>query len=57
MNYAVMRTMFGDLWVGKTNAEPNGVGVFSTWDEALETALDLAWDRDDYLYVFEDALE
>ncbi len=41
MNYAVMRTMFGDFWVGKTDLEVNGVGVFATWDEALEEALEL----------------
>ena len=57
MNYAVMRTMFGDYWVGKTNLEPNGVGVFASFDEALETALDLAWDCEDNLYELEDALE
>lgn len=57
MNYAVMRTTFGDFWVGKTNLEPNGVGVFATWDEALEKALDLAWGHDDNLYELEEALE
>ncbi len=41
MNYAVMRTMFGDFWVGKTNREPNGIGVFATFDDATERAMDL----------------
>lgn len=41
MNYAVMETMFGAFWVGKTRLEPNGVGVFTTFDEAVEAAMDL----------------
>lgn len=56
MNYAVMRTMFGNYWIGKTDLEPNGVGVFATWDEALEAALDL-WPDEDNCAELEDALE
>lgn len=41
MNYAVMRTIFGDIWVGKTNLEPNGVGVFADWDDAIQVAFDM----------------
>ncbi len=57
MNYAVMRTLFGDYWVGKTNLEMNDVGVFSTWDEAVETALDLSSLNEDNRYEIENALE
>lgn len=56
MNYAVMRSMFGDFWVGKTCLEPNGVGVFATWDEAMDTAMDLT-DSVDNRDELEDALE
>jgi len=57
MNYAVMKTVFGDYWVGKTNLEPNGVGVFASWDEAVDTALDLSSFNEDNHYEIEEALE
>lgn len=57
MNFAVMRTMFGDLWVGKTKLEPNGVGVFASWGEAMEKAVDLAAFADENLAELEDAEE
>ncbi len=57
MNYAVMRTMFGDLWVGKTKLEPNGVGVFATFDEAIEAAMDLSWGSEENLAELHDAEE
>lgn len=56
MNYAIMRNMFGDLWVGKTKLEPNGIGIFATWNEALETALDF-WPNEDNCAELKDALE
>ena len=56
MNYAVMETMFGDYWVGRTKLEPNGVGIFATWDEAVGKAKDLN-DSLDNLRDLEDALE
>ncbi len=57
MNYAVMGTMFGDYWVGKTRLEPNGVGVVASWDEAMAVAMDLAAFADDNLAELEDAEE
>ncbi len=56
MNYAVIRTVFGDIWVGKTKLEPNDVGVFATWDEAQEAAFD-TWPSEDNCAELEDAYE
>lgn len=56
MNYAVMKTMFGDYWVGKTRLEPNGVGVFATHREAVEAAMGLN-DSIDNLADLQDAEE
>ena len=41
LNFAVMRSGFGDYWVGKTPIKPNGKSIFASYDEALETALSL----------------
>lgn len=41
MNFATMKSMFGDYWVGKTNLKVNGVGVFATFEEATEKAMEL----------------
>ena len=56
MNFAVMKTIFGDIWVGKTKLEPNGVGVFATWDEANDAAFGL-WPNEVNCAELEDALE
>lgn len=57
MNFAVMRSMFGDFWVGKTRLEPNGVGVFASWDEAVGKAMDLAAFVEENLTELQEALE
>lgn len=41
LNYAVMRSGFGDLWIGKTPIKSNGESIFTNYDEALEKALQL----------------
>jgi len=56
MNYAVMRSVFGDYWVGKTKLEPNGVGVFASWDEAMDKALSL-WPSEENQFELDDAVE
>ncbi len=38
LNYAVMRSGFGDLWIGGTYLEPNEKSIFATFDDALEKA-------------------
>ena len=42
MNYAVLRSAFGDYWVGKTNLAVREGSIFSTFEEAREVALDLS---------------
>lgn len=56
MNYGVMKTVFGDTWVGKTGLEPNGVGVFATWEDAQQAAFD-TWPSEENRFELEDALE
>ena len=41
LNYAVMRSGFGDLWIGKTPTKPNGKSIFGNFDDALERARQL----------------
>ncbi len=41
LNYAVMRSGFGDLWVGGTYLKPNGNSIFADFNEALQTAKNL----------------
>ena len=37
-SYAVMRSGFGDLWIGKTKLKPNGKSIFASFDGAKERA-------------------
>lgn len=39
--YAVMRSGFGDLWVGKVELEPNEISIFVKFDDAIEKAKQL----------------
>ena len=41
LNYAVMRSGFGNLWIGGTYLEPNGKSIFAAFDDALEQARSL----------------
>ena len=41
LNYAVMRSGFGNLWIGGTHLKPNGKSIFVDFDEALQTAKNL----------------
>lgn len=41
LNFAVLKSMFGDYWVGKIEREPDGKSIFSTFDEATNNAVDL----------------
>ena len=38
LNYAVMRSGFGDLWVGKIALPADEKTIFAKFDDALETA-------------------
>ena len=40
-SYAILRSMFGDLWVGKTQLTPNEKSIFSNFDDAIERAKQL----------------
>lgn len=40
-NYAILRSMFGDYWVGKISLETNGKSIFPTFDEAIEEAIEI----------------
>jgi hypothetical protein len=37
-NYAVVKSVFGDLWIGKTKLEANGEYIFSSLEEASSFA-------------------
>ncbi len=37
-SYAILRSGFGDLWVGKIELEPNGKTIFANFDDAIEEA-------------------
>ena len=39
--YAIVRSVFGNLWVGKTHLEPNDIGIFSDFEYATGKAQDL----------------
>lgn len=41
LNFVVMRSGFGDYWIGKAPIKPNGKSIFTNYDEALERALEL----------------
>jgi len=38
LNYAVLRSGFGDLWVGKIALPADEKTIFTNFDDALETA-------------------
>lgn len=40
-SYAVLRSSFGDLWVGKIELEPNGESIFTSFDDAMRKARQL----------------
>lgn len=40
-NYAIMRSGFGDYWVGKILKDTNSTSIFSTFDEATENAIEM----------------
>ncbi len=40
-SYAIMRSGFGDLWIGKTKLNPDGKSIFAGFDEAIEKAKQL----------------
>ena len=39
--FAIVKSVFGDYWIGKTKLEPNGTSVFPTFNEATERAIEL----------------
>lgn len=41
LNFAVLKSMFGDYWVGKIAKEVDGKSIFSTFEEATDKAIDL----------------
>lgn len=40
-SYAVLRSGFGDLWVGKIKLEPDEKSVFACFSDAIERAKEL----------------
>ena len=40
-SYAILRSGFGDLWVGKVELEPDGNSIFANFDDAMEKAKQL----------------
>ena len=56
MNFAIMKSRFGDYWVGKTKLETNGASIFSIFDEAVDEAKALN-DSIENLYELEEATE
>ena len=44
-NYAVVKTIFGDLWVGKTKLEPVPCKIFTKLKDAIAKAQILFEDR------------
>ncbi len=61
MKFIVMRSVFGDLWVGKTDLElPEDAKKFDTFEDAKEEAMGLCVtcdNRDELEYVEEDEIE
>ena len=43
-NFAVVRSMFGDLWIGKTKLEPVKDKIFIELNDAIEKAKNLFMD-------------
>lgn len=41
LNYAVLRSGFGDLWVGKIALKADEKSIFANFDDAMETAKNL----------------
>jgi len=37
-NFAVVRSVFGDIWIGKTQLPTNDSSIFADFDSALEVA-------------------
>ena len=40
-NYVILRSIFGDYWVGKTLMKVNNRSVFSTFDETIAEAIEI----------------
>lgn len=43
-NYAVVRSLFGDLWIGKTKLKPQKEKIFADPEDAVEKAQQLFQD-------------
>lgn len=59
-SFAIAKSIFGDYWIGKTKLEPNGVSVFSTFEEATEEAIELTdsiSNRDELESILEEDVE
>lgn len=37
-NFAIVRSMFGSIWIGKTKLPANNTSIFTDYDTALEEA-------------------
>lgn len=40
-SYAIVRTMFGDIWIGKTQLKPDEKDIFSSLPQALDRAKEI----------------
>ncbi len=41
VSYAVLRSGFGDVWIGKVALDPDGNSIFADFDDAIERAREL----------------
>ncbi len=55
-NYVIMRSGFGDYWVGKIKLPVDNKSIFTTFEEATENAMDRT-DSKDNTYELEEALD
>lgn len=42
-NYAIIRSVFGDYWIGKTKLKADEKSIFSKREDAVNQAQDLFW--------------
>ena len=41
-NFAIVKSMFGDIWIGRTKLQVRAGAIFSDYDDALEEAKESA---------------
>jgi len=56
-NFGIVRSLFGDYWVGRTKLPTNGYSIVESFESALETAKELAEGNEHNIMELEDAPE